>query len=141
MGGVRPLPILEDVDLCLRVRRVGAVVTLGGATLGGATLGGTGAGAGTGSAGGGGGDSGGSGGSSGSGGSDSGGGGAAASKSGAPSPAEPNGNAEVRSDAEALTSPRRFAAAGLWRQCLKNQLILAAYASGLASPEQISRWY
>ena len=135
MGGVRPLPILEDVDLCLRVRRVGAVVTLGGATLGGATLGGTGAGAGTGSAGGGGGDSGGSGGS------DSGGGGGAASKSGAPSPAEPNGNAEVRSDAEALTSPRRFAAAGLWRQCLKNQLILAAYASGLASPEQISRWY
>jgi len=135
VGGVRPLPILEDVDLCLRVRRVGAVVTLGGATLGGATLGGTGAGAGTGSAGGGGGDSGGSGGS------DSGGGGGAASKSGAPSPAEPNGNAEVRSDAEALTSPRRFAAAGLWRQCLKNQLILAAYASGLASPEQISRWY
>ena len=39
------------------------------------------------------------------------------------------------------TSARRFAANGLWRQCLSNQLALAAYSTGLASPEEIGKWY
>jgi hypothetical protein len=40
------------------------------------------------------------------------------------------------------TSARRFEARGaLWRQCLANQLALVSFATGLATPEQISRWY
>jgi hypothetical protein len=105
------LPVLEDYELALRVRRLGRIVTLGG--------GGSGCGGGGGSGGGGG------------GGSDGNGNGDSNSGNGGLLPAS----------AVALTSARRFAAAGLWRQCLKNQVIIMAYSSGLATPAQIGRWY